>query len=162
MVAVEVTTHSPGAVVQATLERAVSSDSGRACPLLWRCYLRYEAYRGRRDAARRLFLRAIAACPWAKAVWCDGLALLNGHAPPKELSGAPGGSRREGSFGDKGEGRLLAGRTAFGAGQLGPCRLVAGPSSCGRSQRLAIACLDGVVLLPFPPAAAALFLTPRC
>ncbi|EFN57952.1 hypothetical protein CHLNCDRAFT_142066 [Chlorella variabilis] len=86
MVAVEVTTHSPGAVVQATLERAVSSDSGRACPLLWRCYLRYEAYRGRRDAARRLFLRAIAACPWAKAVWCDGLALLNGHAPPKELS----------------------------------------------------------------------------
>ena len=35
----------------------------------------------------RVFLRAIGACPWSKGLWCDGLALLNGHVPPKELSG---------------------------------------------------------------------------
>lgn len=130
MLAVEVLSRSPGAVVQSTLERAVRHDSGRHCPLLWRCYLRFEAGRGRQDAVRRcvvgvleqawggwvswqqstaavgtaalgwhraapsapktcrLFLRAIGACPWAKALWCDGLALLNGRAPPKELAGA--------------------------------------------------------------------------
>jgi hypothetical protein len=53
MVAVEVISHSPGAVVQAALERAVASESGRSCPLLWRCYLRFEAHRGRYDAVRR-------------------------------------------------------------------------------------------------------------
>lgn len=36
----------------------------------------------------RVFLRAIGACPGAKAIWTDGLALLNGVAPPKELTGA--------------------------------------------------------------------------
>jgi hypothetical protein len=53
MLAVEVTTHSPAAVVQATLERAVASPSGTSCPLLWRCYMRFEAYRGRPEAVRR-------------------------------------------------------------------------------------------------------------
>ncbi|KAL4443524.1 hypothetical protein ABPG75_011261 [Micractinium tetrahymenae] len=86
MLAVEVGSRSPSGVVAATLERAVSHPSGRACPLLWRCYLRFEAHRGRYEAVRRLFLRAIGACPWSKAMWCDGLALLNGRVPPKELS----------------------------------------------------------------------------
>lgn len=86
MLAVEIGTRSPSATVAATLERAVSHPSGRACPLLWRCFLRFEAHRGRHAAVRRLFLRAIGACPWSKAVWCDGLALLNGTVPPKELS----------------------------------------------------------------------------
>jgi hypothetical protein len=53
MVAVEVISNSPGAVVQGALERAVGSESGRSCPLLWRCYLRFEANRGRYDTVRR-------------------------------------------------------------------------------------------------------------
>lgn len=53
MLAVEVGSRSPGGAVAATLERAVSHPSGRACPLLWRCYLRFEWHRGRRDAVRR-------------------------------------------------------------------------------------------------------------
>ena len=133
LVCLEVVSRSPAAAVQAALERAVSSDAGRHCPVLWRCNLRYEAARGRHEAVRRwgpcrhagavsgwprlsampcrlgassarvdrpahvpappapharLFLRAIGACPWSKALWCDALALLNGHAPPKELAGA--------------------------------------------------------------------------
>ena len=36
---------------------------------------------------RRVFLRAVGACPWSKALWCDGLAALNREAPPRELSG---------------------------------------------------------------------------
>ncbi|KAL4447355.1 hypothetical protein ABPG77_007388 [Micractinium sp. CCAP 211/92] len=86
MLAVEVGSRSPSTAIAATLERAVSHPSGRACPLLWRCFLRFEAHRGRHEAVRRLFLRAIGACPWSKAIWCDGLALLNGTVPPKELS----------------------------------------------------------------------------
>ena len=35
---------------------------------MWRMYLRFEAARGRPEIARRIFLRAIHACPWAK-VW---------------------------------------------------------------------------------------------
>jgi hypothetical protein len=36
--------------------------------------------------ACRVFLRGVGACPWDKALWLDGVALLNGHAPPKELA----------------------------------------------------------------------------
>ena len=53
LICTEVITRSPGAVVQATFERAVTHDTGRTCPLLWRCYLRFEGYRGRQDALRR-------------------------------------------------------------------------------------------------------------
>lgn len=53
MLAAEVSTRSPGAAVQSVLERAVSHDSGRHCPLLWRLYLRFEAHRGRHDAVKR-------------------------------------------------------------------------------------------------------------
>lgn len=161
MLAAEVAAQSPVPVLRGTLERAVASAEGRACPLLWRCCLRLEARHGRHEAVRRwvlawglqcwvggmgmqgmclcsvcvcmcvfqkegslqrllpgstqqrggmlatalltlplahppthphsrhcrVFLRAVGACPWSKALWCDGLALLNGHATPKELSG---------------------------------------------------------------------------
>ena len=33
-----------------------------------------------------MFLRGVGACPWAKGLWLDGLALLTGAAPPKELA----------------------------------------------------------------------------
>lgn len=84
LVAVEVRTGSPRSAVRAVLERACAHPSGRSCPLLWRIFLRHEAQRP--QALHRVFLRAIEACPWDKSVWMDGLALLNGSAPPKELS----------------------------------------------------------------------------
>lgn len=84
----------------------------------------------------RLFLRAIGACPWSKAVWCDGLALLNGTVPPKELSGQSGSRLACGALDCFGWGSLLLlGQEAlarpqmdsaiYGApaleGRLGPC-----------------------------------------
>ena len=90
LLAVEVRTHAPASAVRAALERAVSSVTGRSCPLLWRLYLRWEAAGGRPEAVHRVFLRAVGACPGSKAVWTDGLALLNGTAPPKELTGEIG------------------------------------------------------------------------
>ena len=53
--------------VQALFERAVSAKGTQQCALLWRAYIGYEHGRGRAEAARRVFLRAIHACPWSKA-----------------------------------------------------------------------------------------------
>lgn len=55
-------------VLQALFERALSAKQTQQCALLWRAYIGYELQRGRPEAARRVFLRAIHACPWCK-VW---------------------------------------------------------------------------------------------
>ncbi|GAB4821148.1 hypothetical protein N2152v2_008194 [Parachlorella kessleri] len=85
VLAVELLSHSAPAALAGVLERAVSSEALRHCPLLWRCYARLEASRQRPTAVRRVFLRGVGACPWDKALWLDGMALLNGSAPPQEL-----------------------------------------------------------------------------
>ncbi len=48
------------------LERAATAPATRGNPLLWRVYLAHELAAGRPDAARRVFLRAVHACAWAK------------------------------------------------------------------------------------------------
>lgn len=53
-------------VLQALFERALSAKQTQQCALLWRAYIGYELSRGRPEAARRVFLRAIHACPWCK------------------------------------------------------------------------------------------------
>jgi hypothetical protein len=60
---------------------------GKQTPLLWRCYLGAELATGRPAAARRVFLRAINACPWDKAIWLVGLRELSGVFTVKERSG---------------------------------------------------------------------------
>jgi hypothetical protein len=55
-----------GIITQALFERAVAAKGTAQCALLWRAYIGYEAGRGRAEAARRVFLRAIHACPWSK------------------------------------------------------------------------------------------------
>ena len=85
----------------------------------------------------RLFLRAIGACPWAKALWCDGLALMNGHAPPKELSGEGCG--------------WLGGWLAWG-GEEAPCSSGAGHSCWhARPKQAAPSCRPARGLLPGRP-----------
>ena len=51
---------------QAVLERALASKGGQQCGLLWRAALGFELSRGRPEAARKVFLRGIHACPWSK------------------------------------------------------------------------------------------------
>lgn len=63
--------------------------------VLWRAYLAYELEAlkqpsrpsDRPDAARRVFFRALHACPWAKTLWLDGFKRLTeaGALTGKEL-----------------------------------------------------------------------------
>ncbi|KAK9818916.1 hypothetical protein WJX81_005554, partial [Elliptochloris bilobata] len=70
--------------VQALLERAVATPATRGSPLLWRVYIAHELAAGRPDAARRVFLRGVHACAWAKALWLDGLVRARGALVPRE------------------------------------------------------------------------------
>ncbi|CAN8004680.1 unnamed protein product [Ixodes hexagonus] len=55
------------------LERALESVSHRRCPLLWRLYVHLEMQFGTRDSAKAIFYRALQNCPWAKALYVDGV-----------------------------------------------------------------------------------------
>ncbi|CAM9255005.1 unnamed protein product [Phaeothamnion confervicola] len=57
--------------VRRALERAAAHPRGRYCPLLWRCYLQSEVGRGCFARAKRVYMRAIHACPWSKRLWLD-------------------------------------------------------------------------------------------
>ena len=79
---------------------------GRVPPLVWRLYVRLEAMRGRWGAARRVLIRGVTACPWAKALWLDAAGL--------DMGGGGGGG---------GLGRGL--RRAFEGDELGSLMEVA-------------------------------------
>lgn len=76
--------------IRSLLERSVSTASKNASAtrskvLLWRVYLAYELALGRPDSARRVYFRAINACPWSKALWLDGFKSLRDHMSPSEM-----------------------------------------------------------------------------
>lgn len=51
--------------IHSLFERALADDKLQKSVLLWRCYLAYEAEIAcNTSAARRVFFRAIHACPW--------------------------------------------------------------------------------------------------
>lgn len=62
--------------VPAVFEAALALPSLSGCALLWRRYLAHEVGRGAAEAARRVYLRAINACPGCKGLWLDGWRLL--------------------------------------------------------------------------------------
>ena len=67
-------------------EAALRPEACGACAALWRAYLALEVACGRRDAACRLLLRAVQACPGAKALWRDALRPpLLGWLPAQQL-----------------------------------------------------------------------------
>ncbi|KAF9625216.1 hypothetical protein IFM89_020802 [Coptis chinensis] len=73
--------------IHALFERAVADDRLQDCVILWRCYLAYEAdVACNLSAARRIFFRAINACPWSKKLWLDGFLKLNSILTAKEMS----------------------------------------------------------------------------
>jgi hypothetical protein len=57
------------------------------CAGLWQAYTQHELAAGRLDAARKLFLRAVHACPGSKALWLGGFAGVCGGLAPRECSG---------------------------------------------------------------------------
>ncbi|RLM80581.1 hypothetical protein C2845_PM12G28500 [Panicum miliaceum] len=73
--------------IHSLFERALADDKLQKSVLLWRCYLAYEAEKAcNASAARRVFFRAIHACPWSKRLWLDGFQKLSSVLTLKELS----------------------------------------------------------------------------
>ncbi|KAG6498104.1 hypothetical protein ZIOFF_046013 [Zingiber officinale] len=73
--------------IHSLFERALSNEKLQKSVLLWRCYLEYEANIAHNlSAARRIFFRAIHACPWSKRLWLDGFQKLSNVLSAKELS----------------------------------------------------------------------------
>ncbi|XP_057545357.1 uncharacterized protein LOC130824389 isoform X2 [Amaranthus tricolor] len=66
-------------------EKALANDRLRSSVLLWRCYISYEIQICNFSAARRVFFRAIHACPWSKLLWLDGFQKLQNIVTAKEL-----------------------------------------------------------------------------
>ena len=64
----------------------LAAGRGAQTPLLWRCYLGAELAVGRPTAARRVFLRAVNACPWDKALWLVGVRDLSSVFSARERS----------------------------------------------------------------------------
>ncbi|XP_068659851.1 uncharacterized protein [Aristolochia californica] len=72
--------------IHALFERALADDKLQKSVILWRCYLAFEIHLGNLSAARRIFYRAVHACPWSKKLWLDGFLKLHTVLSAKELS----------------------------------------------------------------------------
>lgn len=73
--------------VHRLFEKALSNDKLQKSTLLWRFYLAYETEIAcNSSAAKRIFFRAIHACPWSKRLWLDGFQKLSSILTAKELS----------------------------------------------------------------------------
>jgi hypothetical protein len=68
-------------------ERALAQDTQNNSVILWRCYIAYEIdIADNPSAARRIYFRAINACPWSKKLWLDGFGKLGSVLTAKEMS----------------------------------------------------------------------------
>ncbi|XP_037495827.1 nuclear exosome regulator NRDE2 [Jatropha curcas] len=73
--------------IHGLFERALANESLRKSVILWRIYIAYEINIAHdHSAARRIFFRAIHACPWSKKLWLDGFLKLSSILSAKELS----------------------------------------------------------------------------
>lgn len=73
--------------VRSLFERALENAVTQQSVVLWRIYLAYEFdINHNADAARRVYFRAIHACPWSKTLWLDGFTKLTSILTAKELS----------------------------------------------------------------------------
>ncbi|KAI1310978.1 DUF1740-domain-containing protein [Xylaria venustula] len=71
---------------RAAFERALSSDVCRHHVGLWIAYVRFcHGRRELRAKAKPVFYRAVQACPWSKAVWCEAFATLVREMDSAEL-----------------------------------------------------------------------------
>lgn len=81
----ELSRGAPQHRIHGLFERALASDNLRSSVLMWRCYISYEIHISNFPAARRVFFRAIHACPWSKMLWLDGFQKLHNIITAKEL-----------------------------------------------------------------------------
>ncbi|KAH0927048.1 hypothetical protein HID58_019304 [Brassica napus] len=73
--------------IRGLFERALAQDTLNSSVILWRCYIAYEIDIAHNpSAARRIYFRAINACPWSKKLWLDGFGKLSTVLTAKEMS----------------------------------------------------------------------------
>ncbi|KAL0743413.1 hypothetical protein Bca4012_084926 [Brassica carinata] len=73
--------------IRGLFERALALDTLNSSVILWRCYIAYEIDVAHNpSAARRIYFRAINACPWSKKLWLDGFGKLSSVLTAKEMS----------------------------------------------------------------------------
>ncbi|CAH2053448.1 unnamed protein product [Thlaspi arvense] len=73
--------------IRGLFERALAQDTLSSSVILWRCYIAYEMDIAHNPtAARRIYFRAINACPWSKKLWLDGFGKLSSVLTAKEMS----------------------------------------------------------------------------
>nr|GMC53153.1 protein NRDE2 homolog isoform X1 [Ipomoea batatas] len=73
--------------IRRLFERALEDEKLRKSVIIWRSYIAYEHdITCNASAARRVFFRAVHACPWSKKLWLDGFLKLNAILTAKELS----------------------------------------------------------------------------
>ncbi|GFP88473.1 protein nrde2 homolog [Phtheirospermum japonicum] len=73
--------------IRGLFERALEDDKLHKSVILWRCFIEYErTVTCNISAAKRVFFRAIHACPWSKKLWLDGFLKLDSILTVKELS----------------------------------------------------------------------------
>ncbi|KAL6583693.1 hypothetical protein OROMI_002982 [Orobanche minor] len=73
--------------IRGLFERALEDDKLHKSVILWRCFIEYErSVACNISAAKRVFFRAIHACPWSKKLWLDGFLKLDSVLSVKELS----------------------------------------------------------------------------
>ncbi|KAH6815829.1 hypothetical protein C2S51_020649 [Perilla frutescens var. frutescens] len=85
--AFEISTGGSQHRIRGLFERALEDDKLHNSVILWRCFIEYErSVACNISGAKRVFFRAIHACPWSKRLWLDGFLKLNSVLTVKELS----------------------------------------------------------------------------
>lgn len=86
-VSFEISTGGSQHRIRGIFERALENDKLHSSVILWRCYMEYErSVACNVSSAKRVFFRAIHACPWSKRLWLDGFLKLDSILTVKELS----------------------------------------------------------------------------
>ncbi|XP_061467929.1 nuclear exosome regulator NRDE2 [Rhineura floridana] len=59
--------------IKALFERAIETENGARCPLLWRLYIYFMVSLGDKEKSKGLFYRALQNCPWTKVLYMDAI-----------------------------------------------------------------------------------------
>ncbi|XP_048342184.1 nuclear exosome regulator NRDE2 [Sphaerodactylus townsendi] len=59
--------------IKALFERAIETENGAYCPLLWRLYIHFMISLGNKEKGKGLFYRALQNCPWTKVLYMDAI-----------------------------------------------------------------------------------------
>uniref|UniRef100_A0A3B4YRT7 NRDE-2, necessary for RNA interference, domain containing n=1 Tax=Seriola lalandi dorsalis TaxID=1841481 RepID=A0A3B4YRT7_SERLL len=65
--------------IRGLFERAIATEKGARCPLLWRMYMHFLVSEGKVDKATGIFYKALQNIPWVKGLYMDAVQLFPEH-----------------------------------------------------------------------------------